>query len=532
MRLLPAGSAALLAEVGTLAESRALHAALATELEHDRLPGVLDVVPAARTVLVTLDPRVTTTTAVAAALRSAAGTLGRPTGSATSRTHEISVVYDGADLAVVAEACNTSVEAVVERHARTTWQVAFAGFAPGFAYLAGDGWLQVPRRSSPRTAVPAGSVALADTWCGIYPRTSPGGWQLVGHTDARLWDIDRQPPGLLVPGDTVRFVPVDRLPSPPEEVAPAPGSDTRQPTTRRAVEVIETGPLATLQDLGRPGYAELGLGRSGAADRTSHALALRLTGCAEDAATVEVTLGGFAARARDDLLVAVTGATSAVTIDGRPEALSSVVRWPRGSVLRIGRPTHGLRSYLAVAGGWQDESVLGSRAYDTLSGTGPAPLCPGDVVGAGDAAGSSRLVVDQAATGPADSRRLTTDPAVLTVEPGPRADWFTDDALRTLTSAEWSVTADVDRVGVRLQGPTLARAVTDELPSEGVVRGSVQVSSDGQPTLFLSDHPVTGGYPVIAVLSEESCDRASQLVPGARVRLSRAGAPAARRAPR
>lgn len=223
MRLLPAGSAALLTEVGTLAESRALHAALATELEHDRMPGVLDVVPAARTVLVTLDPRVTTTTAVAAALRSAAGTLGRPTGSATSRTHEIAVVYDGADLAVVAEACNTSVEAVVERHARTTWEVAFAGFAPGFAYLAGDGWLQVPRRSSPRTAVPAGSVALADTWCGIYPRTSPGGWQLVGRTDARLWDIDRQPPGLLVPGDTVRFVPVDRLPSPPEEVAPPRG---------------------------------------------------------------------------------------------------------------------------------------------------------------------------------------------------------------------------------------------------------------------------------------------------------------------
>lgn len=532
MRLLPAGSAAVLAEVGSLAESRALHAALAAEVEGGGLPGVLDLVPAARTVIVTFDPRVTTTKGVAGRVAAVAGALGRPTGSGPARTHELSVVYDGADLTVVAASLGMSVEEVVERHASTSWEVAFAGFAPGFGYLAGDDSLRVPRRSSPRTAVPAGSVALADTWCGIYPRTTPGGWQLVGRTDAPLWDIDRLSPALLAPGDRVRFVPVDHLPGALEDGAPARAPEGLAQGARRAVEVLEAGPLATLQDLGRPGYAAVGLGRSGAADLTSHALALRLTGCATDAATVEVTLGGLVARAREDLLVAVTGATAAITVDGRAVAPSSVVRWPGGSVLRIDRPVHGLRSYLAVSGGWLRDPVLGSRAYDTLSGTGPAPLRPGDVLAAGEAGTDVRLAVDHAATGPADPRRLVAAPSVLFVEPGPRADWFTDAAWQALTTAEWTVTADVDRVGARLRGPALGRAVTDELPSEGVVRGSVQVSSDGQPTLFLSDHPVTGGYPVIAVLTAESCDRAAQLVPGARVRLSPAGAPGARRAPR
>lgn len=524
MRLLPAGPSALLLELADLAEARAHHDALARAVAGDRLPGVVDLVPAARTVLVAFDPRTATAKGVASGIRAVTASAGRAGASRTAaRTHEIPVVYDGEDLAEVAELLGTSTDEVVERHTGSRWEVAFGGFAPGFAYLMTDDPVRLPRRSTPRTAVPAGSVALADTWCGIYPRRSPGGWQVVGRTDAPLWDIERRPPALLAAGDVVRFVAVDALPQPsipPVEAKPA--ERTGADHLDRSVEVLETGPLACLQDLGRPGHAAVGLGRAGAADQAAHALALRLTGCRPDAATIELTLGGLVARAHDDLLIAVTGAQGLLEVDGRPEATASVVRWPRGTTLRVGAPTVGLRAYLAVAGGWEREPVLGSRSWDTLSGTGPAPLRPGDVVAAGSATQRRGLVVDLAVNGPAGAGRLAADPVVLEVEPGPRADWFTDDAWDALLGATWQAGSELDRVGVRLDGPALGLAVHDELPSEGMVRGAVQVSRDGRPTIFLADHPVTGGYPVIAVLTEESCDRASQLVPGRRVVLRRA----------
>jgi len=277
-----------------------------------------------------------------------------------------------------------------------------------------------------------------------------------------------------------------------------------------ALLVEATGPLALLQDLGRPGLAHLGVSPSGAADRTAHRLANRLVGNAEGAATVEVTLGGLAVRTTTTAFVAVTGAPTTLRVDGVPTASHTTLVLRAGSRLVVEPAPRGLRNHLAVRGGFVVPPVLGSRSRDVLAGIGPAPVAVGDLLPVG------------APTAPlpdADRAPAPTPPAALAVRPGPRRDWFDEDAWSTLLGAAWTVSADADRVAVRLTGPVLTRAVTDELPSEGLVRGAVQVPASGQPLLFGPDHPVTGGYPVLAVLTAAAADAAAQLRPGDVVRL-------------
>jgi KipI family sensor histidine kinase inhibitor len=204
MRFLRCGREAVLVEVGDLGEALSLYASLRAA----NLAGVTDLVPAARTVLIHLDPSVTDPSTVTAAVE------GLNTSSAAeseARTVEIPVVYDGPDLADVAHVLGLRQDEVVARHTGTRWTVAFSGFAPGFGYLTGgDPVFDVPRRESPRTRVEAGSVGLAGRFSGVYPTDSPGGWQLIGHTEAPLWDLTRAEPALLVPGATVSFREVTR----------------------------------------------------------------------------------------------------------------------------------------------------------------------------------------------------------------------------------------------------------------------------------------------------------------------------------
>jgi biotin-dependent carboxylase-like uncharacterized protein len=224
-----------------------------------------------------------------------------------------------------------------------------------------------------------------------------------------------------------------------------------------------------------------------------------------------VTAGGLRVRAERTVLVAVTGAPVLVTVDGRAAPFDGPLTLRPGSVLALGRPPVGLRSHLAVRGGVDVPPVLGSRSTDTLSGLGPARLAAGDRLPVGGLA-ADEPVVDVAAVGPPSSR------PVLRVLPGPRRDWLAPEAWTALTSEEWTVTADSDRVGLRLAGPRLLRVRHDELPSEGLVPGAVQVPPDGAPVLFLADHPVTGGYPVLAVLPTADLPAAAQLRPGDAVR--------------
>lgn len=200
MRVLPYADAGLLVELADLDEVLALFA----ELVDTPPEGVVDLVPAARTLLLRIDPSRTDVAQVARAVRDANP---RP-GTRPDAGHlEVPVTYDGEDLAEVGRLTGLGERGVVEAHTSQEWTVAFCGFAPGFGYLVGtDDRLHVPRRATPRTKVPARAVALAGEFTGVYPRESPGGWQLIGHTTVQPWDIDRDPPALLLPGVRVRFV--------------------------------------------------------------------------------------------------------------------------------------------------------------------------------------------------------------------------------------------------------------------------------------------------------------------------------------
>ena len=275
------------------------------------------------------------------------------------------------------------------------------------------------------------------------------------------------------------------------------------------IVVEQTGPLALIMDKGRPGLAHLGVSASGATDRTAYELGNRLIGNAPRAAAVEITAGGFQISVDALTWVAVTGAPTQVRVNSTPTASHTPIVLEPGDTLRVNAPPLGLRNYLCVRGGLRCPRTLGSRSTDTLSGLGPAPLREGDQLRVG-VPSKDMPGIDLVA--PNQPRKE------LEIDPGPRRDWFTEQAWRRLIGTAWSVTNDCDRVGVRLSGARLPRAVEGELPSEGLVRGAIQVPASGQPLIFLADHPVTGGYPVIAVLTRRDADHAGQLRPGDEVR--------------
>ncbi|GGC93897.1 allophanate hydrolase [Tersicoccus solisilvae] len=540
-RILPDGDRALLVEV----EDNAAVLALRARLRAD--PGavpdaVVDVVPAARTLLV-----VASTPSALSAVRAwletalAAGRSGdEPVDVAPGREITIAVRYDGPDLADVAAELGIGVDEVIARHTGTVWRLGFMGFAPGFGYLVpddsaspADGGLAVRRLPTPRTRVRPGSVGLADGFSAVYPAASPGGWRLIGSTDHAMWDPAAEPPAAVGPGDTVRFVAADDVAEPPaagedgpeatDRAATAPsgrhaGASPALPRSGAAVRkltVLQSGPQTLVQDSGRPGRADLGVSPSGALDRQAAAIATALVGNDPGTPVLEVLQGGLQVRAHAELLVAVTGAVGPVRVNAQPVSQHRAVTLPAGGLLDIGPALAGMRYYVAFQGGLEAEPVLGSASADLLSGLGPRPLIAGEEV----AVGRTRLTLARPRR-PLKPRVPTVDDTVVRVRPGPRRDWFDATAWEALLDARWTATGDSNRVGIRLDGPDLTRVREDELPSEGMVTGSLQVPSSGLPIVFLADHPVTGGYPVIAVVVDADLDVLAQLRPGQGLRFT------------
>ncbi|MFJ3924483.1 biotin-dependent carboxyltransferase family protein [Streptomyces sp. NPDC090022] len=285
-----------------------------------------------------------------------------------------------------------------------------------------------------------------------------------------------------------------------------------------ALEVVRAGALTTVQDGGRPGYAHLGVPRSGALDAGAYALANRLLGNPAGAAALETTLDGVALRATAPVTVAVTGAACPVRVAGRPAAWGAPVRVPAGALLDVGRAAGGVRAYVAVRGGVAVPEVLGSRSTDLLSGLGPALLSAGTLLPVGPAVPDPVPAVEPCPL-PGPPSEL-----VLPLRLGPRADWFTGASLAGMWRAVFRVSALSNRIGLRTEaGSALVRARPGELPSEGMVLGAVQVPPDGLPVVFLADHPVTGGYPVVGVVPPgPALDAAAQARPGVAVRFVRA----------
>lgn len=571
----------------------------------------------------------------------------------TGAEHTLAVVYDGADLADVAHLLSVSTDALISAHTGARWTVAFGGFAPGFPYLVADGpdthapqqgapassgppW-DVPRLAEPRTAVPAGAIGLASRYCGIYPRPSPGGWQLIGRTDAELFDPARMPPALLVPGSRVHFV-AQRPSARIATTAPATSSSTTTTATTRsplvkkpsgaaaasrrlgrrrdagaapppvgdpALEVLSSGPQLLLQDAGRPGHGAIGVSPSGAFDRDALARADIAVGNPTHATALEALLGPVRLRALAPTVIAVTGGAGEIAVrradpEGPELELDAgqgqggAIALDPGDVLTLGAPTQGLRRLVAVRGGIRgvhrasdgpvhpaetegaddtgraagsgrastsgraagpaagepqasDLPFLGSLSRDTLSGLGPAPLGTGDVILVGREHGLDAVPVsvsrrgedgpgdagdgdgdrDGDGDGDGDARRAdgsadgspTLRHLEIPMHAGPRDGLLGRAVLEALTGVDWTVRSDSDRVGVRMEGPPLpVPEGSGSLPSEAMVPGAIQVPPSGLPVVFGPDHPTTGGYPVIAVVTRTGLDRLAQAAPGTAVR--------------
>ncbi|WP_058909811.1 5-oxoprolinase/urea amidolyase family protein [Entomohabitans teleogrylli] len=515
MRFLPVNLQSFLVELGSLDDTLALYDSLS-----DRpLAGIEELVPAARTLLVRCSsPEQVQPLAQAIAQRRPDSRRERDVCRVT-----IAVRYDGEDLAAVAEHMGISVREVISRHQAAPWKVAFTGFAPGFAYMVscGEPW-QTPRRSTPRTRIPAGSVALAGEFSGIYPQASPGGWQLIGQTSAKMWDMARSQPALLLPGAEVWFVD-EKHSSPRISLAQ---SDATAPVPREAGErvltILAPGLQTSWQDGGRAGQAGMGVSESGAMDKAAWRCANRIVGNPASTACLEITQGGLRARAERDLVIAITGAPCPIALTaqgqrwqmapGKPLSLAA------GDEIALGAPASGLRSYLAVRGGCAVESGLGSASWDSLAGVGPAPLKAGDVLCALPNTPLNAVLPHE---GPFVALPKKGDVVTIDLIAGPRTDWFSRQALETLTGQSWLVTAQSNRIGLRLQGDqALERVQLQELPSEGTCCGAIQVPASGQPVLFLNDHPLTGGYPVIGAVAHYHLDLAGQIPPGAWIRFN------------
>ena len=481
----------------------------------------------------------------------------------TAAEVQLGIIYDGEDLDEVAALLGMSSQALVAAHSATCWTAAFGGFAPGFAYLLPDPGVpsetgghrrasrgkapleeiprwEVPRRAEPRTVVPAGAVGLASRYCGVYPRPSPGGWQLIGHSDATLFDLDRHPPALLAPGVRVRFIPQRESARASSTSRPRAAKSRSVATpprsaSRTVLEVVSPGPLTLLQDAGRAGLAAIGVSSSGAFDQGARIRANLAVGNPGRAAVLETLIGPLVLRAEAATVVALSGASAPWEVrraddPGRAPRGSTTaagvqpIALDPGDLLTVGPATEGLRLVLAVRGGIRaqgadDGAVLGSMSRDTLSGLGPAPLAAGDRVQVGDEHGLEAVPTAIPPSEPSRDAPALKGLLEIPVHPGPREGLLGPSALSQLFSTPWTVRPDSDRVGVRLNGPTLPVPTgIGTLPSEPMVPGAIQVPPSGLPVVFGPDHPTTGGYPVVAVVTRAGLDRLAQAAPGTAVR--------------
>ncbi len=581
MRFLGVNNSAFLIELADLEETLALFDRLQQEIRRaekdlqdqekfqsqESLQAIVEIIPAARTLLIKFDPSLADENTLETKI---AGLKLEKGQQKSGKLVEIPVVYDGEDLDDVAALLKIDREEVIRRHTESHYQVAFCGFAPGFAYLTGgDPIFNVPRRASPRKSIPAGSVALAGKFGGVYPQPSPGGWQLIGRTDVKMFDLDRDPPSLLKPGDRVHFVDVTKDysarpegatnfslsrndeagKSTPERanskalkssastkaaeanekasLAKTGGHDdngrsateaTPKPQENAVFKLVTTLMPVTFQDRGRLYQSSQGLSPSGALDQKAMANANRLVGNSLEQPVLEFTYGNARIKALQPSVIAFTGANLPITIKSAKGKVfvfekNIPLAIDEGDEIILGRPLAGFRSYMALRGGFKVEPVLKSASFDSLSNLGPKPLSAGDNI----------FIANNSALRPVllsldDPYFLPEagDNVVLDVVMGPRTDWFTEQSITMFLEKTWQVTPASNRIGIRLQSDTrLERSRSDELPSEGTVTGAIEVPANGEPVLFLRDRPVTGGYPVIANLVEDQIDLAAQIPIGA-----------------
>ena len=508
-RFLDAGEAALVVEFAdeiSLAANARVHW-LAWALRAAGLAGLGEAVPSYRSLLVQYDPlRLERERLLGTIRRLLVGAEGSGGPQRHPRLRELPTVYGGEwgpDLPTVAETTGLSEAEVVRRLAELTFTVYMVGFMPGFPYLGTlPPELEVPRLKEPRLVVPQGSVAIAGRQAGVYPFVSPGGWRLLGRTPYQMFDPRREPPAYLAPGDTVRF-------------APAQPEDWEEAGEVAAVglAVLDGGLLTTVQDLGRQGFQAYGVPVAGAMDPFALQAANAMVGNPLGEAALELTVVGPRLRATAACAVGLAGADLGARLNGQAIAPWQAYLLAAGDVLEFGGPLSGCRAYLAVAGGLDLPLVLGSRSTYLRGGFGGVEgraLRAGDVLSLRAPGAGALPLRGRGFTPPAYS----PEPVVRVVL-GPQADRFTPAGLETFLGNTYAVSGNSDRMGARLQGPTIAHSRGPDVISDGIVLGAVQVPGDGQPIIMLADRQTTGGYTKIATVIGADIHHLAQCLPGA-----------------
>jgi KipI family sensor histidine kinase inhibitor len=521
----PLGATALLARFGERID-RALALRIAqvvAALDRAGLPGVVDLIPSYTTLLVLFDPERADRDTLAETIEHAwAESADHPDAhDPGQRLIEIPVVYGGdagPDLADVARHTGLPPDEVARRHSMAEYTVGAVGFSPGFAFLIGlPPELETPRRASPRTRVPPGSVGVAGGQTGIYSLPTPGGWSLIGRTPRVMFDpaaADAE----LRPGDRVRFVPIDAGDA-PDFPEPALGVGDAG-VAGGALEIVEAGVQTTVQDLGRPGQGRSGITPGGALDRSALVAGNRLLGNDDGAAALEWTLLPPVLRFHAVCRVALTGADPGWRLGGRIVRIGEVVDAAPGEELRASPAATmpGARGYVCVGSGIDVPPVRGGRALDLSAGFGGGygrPLRAGD-----------RLPIQPVADSPqAEQTMERGEPADPAAEPfrvvrGPQADRFDEAGWSMFLTAPFTVDAQSNRMGLRLNGPALVSTGGADIVSEGVVTGAIQVTGSGQPIVLLPGRATIGGYAKIATVIEMDHDRLGQLRPGAAIRFA------------
>jgi KipI family sensor histidine kinase inhibitor len=517
MRFFSVNTDHFLIELEGLPETLALYA----QLQQLSVTGIRELIPAAKTILVRFNELETSFKLLVTAISAL-----KPDALMPSVGAEVIIpmVYDGEDLPHVAEQQGLSIPEVIAKHQRSLWQVAFIGFAPGFAYLRSPDqpFGDIPRLTVPRKKIKAGALGLAGQFSGIYPKDSPGGWQLIGHSLEKMWDLERNPPALLMPGMQVHFEDVTHRPT----RISLPPSRVHRPTAlagQAALSITCASLQMLMQDEGRFDQSQMGVGVAGAMDLAAMHSANRLVGNPRGTAVLEILNGGFKAKVHCATVLAVTGANSPLKVkyaDGHIAdwKVYQSIALDAGDELQIATPNSGLRNYLALRGGLKVNTVLNSASYDSLAQLGPAPLKQGDILYQ-DTIKTTTIAVDEA---PAWTLPKVGELVELDIVMGPRCDWFSSESLALLCQQHWLVSNDSNRVGLRLLGEQpLTRAIHTELESEGTCIGALQIPPSGQPVLFMHDHPLTGGYPVIAAVAKHHWDLVAQIPAGCQIKFNK-----------
>lgn len=408
------------------------------------------------------------------------------------------------DLEEICRLKSISKEQFISFYTKKQYHVYMLGFLPGFAYMGEvDSQIAVGRKSTPRLKVSAGSVGIAANQTGVYPMDSPGGWQIVGRTPLKLVDFKKKSPFLFKAGDQVQFYPI--LSAEFEQMK-------EQTSVEEVLEmeenilVLKPGVYSVFQDFGRKGCRAQGVPVSGAQDKLSHIIANALVGNSSDKTTLEVTMGGLSLLFKKSTTIAVTGFGN-VFVNEKQKELNTIISIQKDDVLDIRFDGKGLRSYIAVSGGFVVEKVLGSSSTSTNAGIGKILSKQQKIF-----IGKEKLSNHQAGLSiKKQSRR------VIRIMPANELKLLTQDSRERLTNEPFTISNRCDRMGILLESERLSLIKPIEMLSTAVVPGTMQLTPDGKIIILMNDCQTTGGYPRIGQVAAADMNKLAQVIPGEKV---------------